>query len=90
MSMNPKLIKFASDMLLEAACKATNNCCNDLPPKYLESFGFTEEEKQEIALEIAQLNEKTLSPKDITEFHNIKDYTWYWYFAQKLEKLING
>lgn len=95
--MDLKTMKFAAE-LFRGAMDRDSSCCSDIDPKFLDAFGFTDEEK--IALAGAYINWNCRDPQDlqkagflsaddegkIQEFYRIPDFGWMGYFAAQLEQ----
>lgn len=93
--MDLKTMKFAGALYAIAADRA-GQCCNDTNRAFLDSFGFTDEEKIGLAGEYITWNCK--DPNDIQrndfiqaddagkleEFYRIHDDSWMAFFAAKL------
>lgn len=94
--MDLKTMKFAGELFRIAAERAGNRCSDDTDKEFLDSFGFTDDEKIALAGEFHEWN--GVDPDDlgmadfkgadrygkIKEFYYIHESAWMAFFAAKL------
>lgn len=84
--MTTKEYALAALLLQMAADEFGNHGCNDFDEKLMDSIGFTDKQKIELAREYHSRNGdlEECEPVTTQDFYRIGDSSWMWLMAQKL------